>query len=54
MVSMFRFIVIQIDGRVLDTAPQPFNEKVVEGATPTIHADLVGMALQLAGEGGRR
>jgi len=48
--SRSRFIVIQINVFVLDTAPQSLDEDVIEHTPATIHADLDVMVLQLAGE----
>lgn len=43
-------IFVDIDVLILDAAPEPLDEDVIEGATPTIYADLDLVALQLAGK----
>ena len=46
-------IPLEIDVLVLDGAPEPLDEDVVEGAPTTIHADTNMGGFQLVGEGVR-
>ena len=47
-----RSVALQIHVFMLDAAPQPLDEDVVEGAPPAIHADGDAFAFQHVGEGG--
>ena len=46
-----RFILVEIDVLVFDTAPKAFAVDVVEGAAAAIHADLNVGCEQAGGEG---
>lgn len=37
---------VQVNMLVLDRAPQPLDENIVDGPSPAIHADLYGMVFQ--------
>ena len=49
-----RRVFLEIDFFIFDTAPQPFDEDIVETPTPAIHADPDVGVLQATGESQRR
>ena len=46
-----RGVALQIHVLMLDVAPQPLNEDVVERSPPSIHADDHAFTLEYAGKG---
>ena len=44
-------IAFQVDVLVLETAPKPFDEDIVEAAPAPVHADRDALRFQHAGEG---
>ena len=45
-----RVVVTQVDILVLDTAPEPLDEDIIQSPIPTVHADQDLTRLQPAGE----
>ena len=46
----YRSVLLDVDILVLDRAPEPLNEDVIEDPTAAIHADTNACHRQLAGE----
>lgn len=45
-----RLVAFQVDLFVFDCPPEPFNEYIVQGAAPAVHADGDSEGLQGSGE----